>query len=94
MNRHRLWVLARTYWFDALIVAALGLEIAWVVVSRGTEDGPSGPLWFDVLFALGTTVPLSRGAVSPSARPPRWAWSSLRAPSWTTGSLRADSFPS
>jgi signal transduction histidine kinase len=58
MNRHRLWVLARTYWFDALIVAALGLEIAWVVVSRGRTDGPSGPLWFDVLFALGTTVPL------------------------------------
>ena len=58
MNRHRLWGLARTYWFDALIVAAIGLEIAWVVVSRGTEDGPSGPLWFDVLFALGSTVPL------------------------------------
>ena len=58
MNRHRLWGLARTFWFDALIVAAIGLEIAWVVVSRGTEDGPSGPLWFDVLFALGSTVPL------------------------------------
>ena len=33
MTRHRLWILARTYWFDALLVAALGVEIAWVVVS-------------------------------------------------------------
>jgi signal transduction histidine kinase len=58
MNRHRLWALTRTYWFDALVVAAIGLEIAWIVVSQDRSDGPSGPLWFDVLFALGTTVPL------------------------------------
>ena len=60
-------------------------EIAWVVVSRNTKDGPSGPLWFDVLFALGTTVPLSRGAY-PFGAPATVGVVFARAPWSTTGS--------
>ena len=58
MNRHRLWALARTYWFDALVVAASASRSPRSSSPGATKDGPSGPLWFDVLFALGTTVPL------------------------------------
>jgi signal transduction histidine kinase len=58
MNRQRLLALARTYWFDALIVVAIGVGITEVVLTQETEDGPRGPLWFDVLAILGMTVPL------------------------------------
>jgi signal transduction histidine kinase len=56
--RHRFWALARAYWFDALIVVAIGVGIAEVVLSQDTKDGPRGPVWFDVLAVLGLTVPL------------------------------------
>jgi signal transduction histidine kinase len=58
MNRHRLWALTRTYWFDALLVVAIGVGIAETVLTQDKTDGPSGPVWFDVLFILGITVPL------------------------------------
>jgi signal transduction histidine kinase len=58
VNRERLWALTRAYWFDALLVVALGLGIAVVVGSQGDKQGPTGPLWFDVLYAVGIVVPL------------------------------------
>jgi signal transduction histidine kinase len=58
VNRQQLWSLARTYWFDALIVVAIGLGIAEVILTRNDSDGPQGPVWFDVLTVLGVTVPL------------------------------------
>jgi signal transduction histidine kinase len=54
----RLWPLARSYWFDALILAALGVGLAWVTVGQHRKDGPRGPLWFDVLATIAMTVPL------------------------------------
>jgi signal transduction histidine kinase len=54
----RLWALARAYWFDALVVVAIGLAIAEVVLRQDAKDGPRGPLWFDVIAVLGMTVPL------------------------------------
>jgi len=58
VNRHRLWILARTYWFDALLVVAIGIGLVEVVDTQGQVDGPQGPLWFDVLATLGIIVPL------------------------------------
>jgi signal transduction histidine kinase len=57
VNRKRLWRLARRYWFDAFVVAGL---VAWLVdaaVYIHASDGPSGPLWFDVLAILVFTTP-------------------------------------
>src|SRR3954453_18655466 len=58
MNRRRLWVLARKYWFDALVVVAVGVGIAETVNGQSKTDGPGGPLWFDILFILAITIPL------------------------------------
>jgi signal transduction histidine kinase len=54
----RLWPLARRYWFDALILAGLGLALAGSVVGQGQTDGPTGPLWFDVLAVVAIITPL------------------------------------
>lgn len=53
-----LWPLAQRYWFDLVIVTGLGLSMAATVVDQGDTDGPGGPLWFDVLAAIATVVPL------------------------------------
>ncbi len=58
MIRPRSWALARAYWFDALVVVAIGFGIAEVVLNQDAKDGPRGPLWFDVIAVLGMTVPL------------------------------------
>jgi signal transduction histidine kinase len=55
---NRLWPLARTYWFDALILAGTGVWLADAVVSLHDRHGPQGPLWFDVLAILAFTTPL------------------------------------
>ncbi|HZQ65819.1 MAG TPA: sensor histidine kinase [Gaiellaceae bacterium] len=52
----RLWLLARRYWFDALIVAMLGAALAGVVYDYGSKAGPRGPLWFDILATIGMTT--------------------------------------
>lgn len=52
------WRLARRYWLDALLVAAIGVGLAGVVVGQGREDGPLGPLWFDVLAVVVILSPL------------------------------------
>jgi signal transduction histidine kinase len=58
VNRRTLWRLARRYWFDGLVVAAVGFGIAEVVLTQDVKDGPQGPLWFDVLAMLAMTLPL------------------------------------
>jgi signal transduction histidine kinase len=58
MNKRRLLSLAGQYWFDALILVGVGFGLAEVVVSQTHENGPEGPLWFDVLAILAITLPL------------------------------------
>jgi signal transduction histidine kinase len=58
VNRQSLLALALRYWFDALVLAALGVGLAWVTVGQHRKDGPLGPLWFDVLATLAMTAPL------------------------------------
>jgi signal transduction histidine kinase len=55
---NKAWPLAKRYWFDALLVAAIGLSIAAAVIDQGNKDGPEGPLWFDVLAGIVFVVPL------------------------------------
>jgi signal transduction histidine kinase len=50
--------LARRYWFDALIVLGLGLGVFGAVVSQDQSDGPTGPLWFDVVAVIAIVTPL------------------------------------
>ena len=50
--------LARRYWFDALILVALGLGLFGAVASQGMADGPTGPLWFDLLAVVAIVTPL------------------------------------
>jgi signal transduction histidine kinase len=53
-----LWRFGRRYWFDVLLLAAVGLGLAGVVVGQDQLDGPQGPLWFDVLATLAIVGPL------------------------------------
>jgi signal transduction histidine kinase len=53
----RLWQLAKRYWFDALVVAGVGVSIAVAVVEQGKKDGPQGPLWFDVVASIAFLAP-------------------------------------
>jgi len=50
--------LARRYWFDALVLAGIGVGLAGVVAGQGRTDGPTGPLWFDVLAIVAILSPL------------------------------------
>ncbi len=54
----RVWPLARRYWFDVLILAGLGLGLAGAVVGQNETDGPTGPLWFDLLAVVAIVTPL------------------------------------
>ena len=58
MTRQRLWSLARTRWFDGLVVVGAVVGIVEAVLTQDVEDGPVGPVWFDVLAILGITLPL------------------------------------
>jgi len=55
---NRLWPFARRYWFDALAGVALVVGIVEAVLSQDVDNGPHGPLWFDVLAVLGMILPL------------------------------------
>ena len=57
MLRH-FWPLARAYWFDALLAIAVVVGLVEVVLTQDVRDGPTGPLWFDVLALLGMMLPL------------------------------------
>jgi signal transduction histidine kinase len=50
--------LARRYWFDALMLAGVGIGVSGAVLGRDRPDGPEGPLWFDVLAILAIVLPL------------------------------------
>jgi signal transduction histidine kinase len=54
----RLWSFARRYWFDAVIVAGVGIGLTGAVLGQEKKDGPAGPLWFDVLAILAIVLPL------------------------------------
>jgi signal transduction histidine kinase len=54
----RLWTLAQRYWFDALILVFAGAGLVEVILTQDNKDGPTGPLWFDILALLGMTLPL------------------------------------
>jgi signal transduction histidine kinase len=58
VSKERIWALARRRWFDALVLAAVGVGLAEVTVNQGHKNGPAGPLWFDILAILAITVPL------------------------------------
>jgi signal transduction histidine kinase len=50
--------LARGHWFDALILVGLGLGLFGAVASQDQADGPTGPLWFDLLAIVAIVTPL------------------------------------
>jgi signal transduction histidine kinase len=52
------WPLARTYWFDALVIVGVGIGLAGLVLDENKKDGPHGPLWFDILAMLAILTPL------------------------------------
>jgi signal transduction histidine kinase len=54
----RLSAFARRFWFDALVIAALGGGLAAAILHQHKKDGPQGPLWFDVLAVFFFTLPL------------------------------------
>ncbi|MEP6813621.1 MAG: histidine kinase [Actinomycetota bacterium] len=54
----RFWPLARRYWFDAVILAVLGIGLTGAVLGRDRADGPEGPLWFDILAMLAIVLPM------------------------------------
>jgi signal transduction histidine kinase len=54
----RLWPFARRYWFDAVILAVLGIGLTGSVLGREHINGPEGPLWFDMLAMLAIVLPL------------------------------------
>jgi len=54
----RLRPLARRYWFDALIVVAVGIGLSGLALHHGEPNGPSGPLWFDMLAYVAIVSPL------------------------------------
>jgi signal transduction histidine kinase len=65
----RLWTLARAYWFDALILAAVGVGLAEATLTQDDKDGLLGPLWFDLLLTLAITLPLFARRRFPLAAP-------------------------
>ena len=58
VSKRSVWSLARRFWFDALVLVGVGFGLAEVTVNEGTKNGPSGPLWFDLLAILAITLPL------------------------------------
>jgi signal transduction histidine kinase len=65
----RLSSLARRFWFDALILAGMGISIAGAVVGQGRTDGPEGPMWLDIVLAVLITAPLLARRRFPFAAP-------------------------
>src|SRR5262245_24424596 len=58
VTRERLWRFARRWWFDALLLAFLGVGLAEAVVTQNDKNGPVGPMWFDILTVVGIVAPL------------------------------------
>ena len=49
---------ARHRWFDALVLAFVGVGLAEAVLTQNDKNGPLGPMWFDILAMLGIILPL------------------------------------
>jgi signal transduction histidine kinase len=49
--------LATRYWFDALVVAGIGVGIASVFAGRTHGNGPEGPLWLDTVLVVAIMLP-------------------------------------
>ncbi len=64
-----LWSLARRHWFDALIVAGIGISVAGAVLGQDHRDGPGGPTWVDVILAVSIPAPLFARRRYPFAAP-------------------------
>ncbi len=58
VKKRKVLSLARRYWFDALLLVAVGVGLTEETLTQHKTDGPQGPLWFDLLTILGITVPL------------------------------------
>jgi signal transduction histidine kinase len=54
----RLASFARRHWFDALIVAGIGISVAGAILGQDHRDGPGGPVWADVILAIAIPAPL------------------------------------
>ena len=55
----RALILARRYWFDALVTIGICLVTATAIVDqKGPHTGLEGPVWFDVLAGIVILVPL------------------------------------
>jgi signal transduction histidine kinase len=65
----RAWLLARRYWFDALVVVGIGVGIAIAVAWQDKKNGPEGPLWFDVLASVLIVAPFLLRRRFPFAAP-------------------------
>jgi signal transduction histidine kinase len=50
--------LARRYWLDLLLLVALGFGLAGAVLTQDQSDGPTAPVWFDLLAVLAIVTPL------------------------------------
>jgi signal transduction histidine kinase len=48
----------RKYWFDALVLAGVGVGLAGVVAGQGRTGGPTGPAWFDAIAIVAILSPL------------------------------------
>jgi signal transduction histidine kinase len=66
---NRLWSWGRRHWFDALILAGIGISIAGAVLGQGHRDGPGGPTWVDVILAVSIPAPLFARRRFPFAAP-------------------------
>jgi signal transduction histidine kinase len=55
---NRLWSLGRRFWFDALLVVGIGVQIAGAVVGQGRTNGPEGPMWLDIILGPLIVAPL------------------------------------
>ena len=58
MKQQSFGTLARRHWFDALVLAGLGVGLAEEVLTQSDKNGPKGPMWFDILLILAITLPL------------------------------------
>jgi signal transduction histidine kinase len=56
--RQRAWALAKHRLFDTLILTAAVGGAVEMIVTRGVEDGPEGPLWVLIPSVLVVTLPL------------------------------------
>jgi signal transduction histidine kinase len=63
----RLWALVTRYGFDAFVVAGIAGGLVEVVVTRGNEDAPDGPLGVLVVGMLALTVPFLFRRLAPFA---------------------------